>query len=125
MKTIGCAILVLFSLALMGQFTTASAGSPQRHDRWALRFARTQAWHGGYYHTAWGQPIALVVPPTAQMQTRMGWGVSQNTMTPIYHQFRRPYPGDFEGGGENLFSPTPQWPSHTDQFGVYYIRGPW
>ena len=45
-------------------------------------------------------------------------------MTPIYHQFRRSYPGPFAGGGQGFY-PTPTWPSHTDQFGVYYVRGPW
>jgi hypothetical protein len=58
------------------------------------------------------------------MQTRWGWGVSQNTMTPIYHQYRRNYPGGLDFGGEPMY-PTPYWPSHTDQFGVFYVRGPW
>lgn len=94
-------------------------------DRWAMRTARTRPWHNDdYYHTAWGTPVALVVPPTAHMQTRMGWGVTQNEMTPIYHQFRRPYPGEF-GGDASQFRPTPYWPSHTDQFGIYPVRGPW
>jgi hypothetical protein len=28
------------------------------------------------------------------------------------------------GGGAEIH-PTPYWPSHTDQFGVYPVRGPW
>ena len=71
-----------------------------------------------------GAPVSLVVPPTANMQTSMGWGVAQTEMMPIYHQFSRPYPGDGEGLGVGFLS-TPRWPSHTDQFGVYYVRGPW
>ncbi len=97
----------------------------------ASQRAMTQSWHAGYYHTAWGAPVALIVPPTARMQTRMGWGVSQTTMSPIYHQFERPYPdgmtdeGGVMSGGTLPLQGTPRWPSHTDQFGVYYVRGPW
>ncbi len=93
-------------------------------DRWAARHARGMSWHSPYYHTATGLPVNLIVPPTAHMQTSWGWGVSQGTMTPIYHQFRRTYPGDAAYGG-GLMLPTPYWPSHTDQFGVNYIRGPY
>jgi len=93
-------------------------------DRIAHRHARGMSWHKDYYHTAWGAPISLVVPPTAHMQTHWTWGVSQNTMTPIYHQYRRTLlPG--RGPGSNPLMPTPYWPSHTDQFGVYYVRGPY
>jgi hypothetical protein len=99
-----------------------------RADWRAAQVAGRQSWHAGYYHTGWGVPVALMVPPTARMQTRWGWGVAQSTMTPIYHQFERPYPGCVTGverqPGEPVL-PTPRWPSHTDQFGVYYVRGPW
>ena len=51
-------------------------------------------------------------------------GVAQSEMVPIYHQFHRDYmPGASYGGSPIL--PTPLWPSHTDQFGVYPVRGPW
>ncbi|MEX2118492.1 MAG: hypothetical protein WD847_02685 [Pirellulales bacterium] len=80
-------------------------------------------WHGGYYHTMWGQPVALVVPPTAEYQTKWSWGVAQTSVEPIWPQFQRGWPGPYEGGMG--FLPTPLWPSHTDQFGVYYVRGPW
>ncbi len=93
-------------------------------NRWGERFARTTPWNGNYYYMPWGAPTALVVPPTSNMQSSYSWGVSQTTMRPIYHQFARPYPGDAEGVGVG-FLPTPRWPSHTDQFGVYYVRGPW
>ena len=45
---------------------------------------------------------------------------------PIYHQFRRPYPGPggVAGGGNRLL-PTPNQPSDTVQFGVNAVRGPW
>jgi hypothetical protein len=93
-------------------------------DRLAARHARGMSWHAPYIHTATGAPVALIVPPTAHMQTAHSWGVAQNTMTPIYHQFRRSHPGEYEMGG-GQFNHTPRWPSHTDQFGVYYIRGPY
>ncbi|MFW6170941.1 MAG: hypothetical protein ACODAD_10665 [Planctomycetota bacterium] len=93
-------------------------------NRWGERFARTMPWHGEYYYHPQGAPTALVVPPVANMQTRHGWGVAQTEMVPIYHQFSRPYPGTSTGQGR-AFRPTPRWPSHTDQFGVYYVRGPW
>jgi hypothetical protein len=83
-----------------------------------------KSWNGGYYHTAWGVPVALVVPPTAELQTHWGWGVGNTRVTPICPQFKRNYPGDFVNGGAGFY-PTPNWPSDTDQFGVYYVRGPW
>jgi hypothetical protein len=99
-----------------------------RADWIAQQRAARQSWHAGYYHTAWGGPVALMVAPTARMQTRWGWGVAQSTVSPIYPQFKRPYPSAAGGGmaaGTNPLQPTPRWPSHTDQFGVYYVRGPW
>ena len=103
-----------------------------RADWIAQQRAARQSWHAGYYHTSWGGPVALMVAPTARMQTRWGWGVAQSTMSPIYPQFKRPYPGPVGGAmggvmgtGTNPLLPTPRWPSHTDQFGVYYVRGPW
>jgi hypothetical protein len=104
---------------------TAMAVHPRRRaERWALRQANSTSWHGDFYHTAYGQPVALVVPPTATTDTYLSWGVAQSETRPIWHQFRRPYPGDDFGIGAD-FLPTPHWPSNTDQFGVYYIRGPW
>jgi hypothetical protein len=99
-----------------------------RGDWRAAQQSAVRSWHAGYYHTAWGQPVALMVSPHARMQTRWSWGVAQSTMLPIYHQYERPYPGpayDAAGATGGGLLPTPRWPSHTDQFGVYYIRGPW
>ncbi len=118
--------ICLLAASLVTVFaTTEDANADRRADRWAARHARSQSWHSNYYHTATGLPVALIVPPTAHMQTRWGWGVAQNTMTPIHHQFRRSYPGAGAGGASGMFSPTPNVPSHTDQFGVNYIRGPY
>ena len=90
-------------------------------DSWAQQYAAGQPWHGQYYYLQYGQPTALVVPPTATMQQNYSWGVSQNTMTPIYHQYG--YAASPSAGG--AFYATPRWPSHTRQFGVYPVRGPW
>jgi hypothetical protein len=90
----------------------------------AQQHSATETWHGNYYHVMWGEPVALVVPPTAELQTHWNWGVAQTAITPIWHQYNRAYPGPFVAGGQG-FRPTPRWPSSTDQFGVYYVRGPW
>ncbi|QDU95036.1 hypothetical protein [Lignipirellula cremea] len=115
-----------------GEYSSAAYANMQRrwrdathpHGFWPQY--SSAPWHGHYYHTDYGRPLALVVPPTASMQTKWSWGVGNTTSTPIYHQFSRQYPGGGpfipQGAG---FMPTPQWPSHTDQFGVYYMRGPW
>ncbi len=83
-------------------------------------------WHHGYYHTMWGRPVALVVPPEANYQTNYAWGVGNTTVTPIYPQFYGPSYVPVTGYTPRpAYLPTPYWPSDTRQFGVYYIRGPW
>jgi hypothetical protein len=81
-------------------------------------------WHNNYYNTQTGRPVALIVPPTAELQTDYGWGVCGTRVTRIDHQYQRPYPGYGYAGSPTLY-PTPRWPSDTRQFGYYYIRGPW
>jgi hypothetical protein len=101
-------------------------GHHARHaDIMARYYAAQRPWHGPYAYTPYGTPISLVVPPNSKMHTSYAWGVSQSEMIPIYHQFHRDFPGPraFPGGAQIL--PTPYWPSHTDQFGVYPVRGPW
>lgn len=99
------------------------------HDVYEKRyFLRSQgkSWHGTWYDPAEGRPIALVVPPTAEFQAQYGWGVPSSRVAPIYHQFRRPYPGPGGvGGSGGGFLPTPNQPSDTVQFGVNAVRGPW
>ena len=105
--------------------TTATAGDPYAMTQvWAHNFAMDRPWHGAYSHPQYGQPLALVVPPTAHMRQTLSWGVSQNKMYPIHHQFGRSAnsPGAAAPGS---FYVAPTWPSHTDQFGIYYVRGPW
>jgi hypothetical protein len=123
-RTLLIAGLVAISFSSLIQ-EKASAGDPYAMTQvWAHNFAMDRPWHGGYYHQQYGQPLALVVPPTAHMRQTYSWGVSQNTTHPIYHQFGRSanQPGAAATGN---FQHAPGWPSHTDQFGMYYVRGPW
>jgi hypothetical protein len=82
------------------------------------------SWHAGYYDPAWGLPVALVAPPTAEMQTNWGWGVGNTRVSPLWRQFQRNYPGSLFYD-PRTFQPIPRWPSDTEQLGVYYLRGPW
>lgn len=86
--------------------------------------ASRRPWHGNYYHVTYRQPMALIVPPTAEYVSNYSWGPSGTTVSRIDHQFQRPYPGEFYGGG-SMMMPPPVWPSSTRQFGVYPVRGPW
>jgi hypothetical protein len=122
--------LVLF-LAL-GATALATAASPAlaihpgaRGVRVANYHAAARPWHGPYAYTPWGEPVALVVPPTADTVSAWSWGVAQTEIRPLHHQFGRSQPpGAFFGAGSPYLH-TPLWPSHTDQFGVYPVRGPW
>ena len=118
-----------FLLVLALALTAVSAQAGEHYEthygydaRWR---AQQRPWHGRYYHTAWGAPVALVVPPTAEMTSDYSWGVASTRVTRIDHQFQRPYPGPAYGRYGYGFLPTPHWPSDTSQFGVYYVRGPW
>ncbi|MCG8652193.1 MAG: hypothetical protein MI861_20305 [Pirellulales bacterium] len=115
----------LFSALVATTGNRAEAVDPYAVTQvWAHNFAMDRPWHGRYYHPQYGQPLALIVPPTAHMRQTLSWGVSQNRMHPVHHQFGRSAssPGVAPAGS---FYATPPWPSHTDQFGVYYVRGPW
>ena len=111
-------------LAAWGWTGEAMAGLGTLKSRVAYRQSQTYPWHGGYYDVAWGVPVAVVVPPTAENQTHLGWGVGATRVNPIQHQYQRIYPGPgYYSRG--WFRPAPPWPSSTDQIGNYYIRGPW
>jgi len=125
MKTRNLLILATVAASLAFEAGVAQAVGPVTPfwDRVAQRQARRTPWHGGYYNTAWGQPVAVVVPPNVELQTEWSWGVTGTEVTPIWHQYRRHYPGGDPGGAQYGF--TPPWSYHTDQFGYYYVRGPW
>ena len=118
-------LLLAIGAALLLTANQCEAGGPRtRADRIARYYSAQRPWHGPYANTTYGQPLALVVPPTSVMHNSWSWGVAQSEMVPIYHQFHRDFqPGAAYGGSPIL--PTPLWPSHTDQLGVYPIRGPW
>ncbi|MFM9195474.1 MAG: hypothetical protein ACKOWG_07010 [Planctomycetia bacterium] len=101
-----------------------AGGEDAVEKRYFLR-SQGKSWHSAWYDPWVGRPLALVVPPTAEFTTEYGWGVPSSRVAPIYHQYRRPYPGPGAVPGGSRFMPTPNQPSDTVQFGVHPIRGPW
>ena len=116
-------ICLAAAMVLAASVVTVSARA-ELPQAYAYRQAQILPWHNAFYDPYWGEPIALVVPPTAEFQCNYGWGVCGTRVSPIYHQFGRPFYG-YYGVGDGRFYPTPVQPSDTQQFGVYYIRGPW
>src|SRR6056297_3858788 len=106
---------LFLAAALLGSLVAtggsrATAGDPYGMTHvWNMNFAANRPWHGGYQYQIYGQPTALVVPPTAHMRQTYSWGVSQNLNYPINHQFGRnaSSPGAAPAG---MFRPTPNWP---------------
>lgn len=96
-----------------------------RTHRWNQAQAQQRSWHGGYYYPAYGQPLSLVVPPTASFQSVYSWGVGNTQSVPIYHQYGRSYPGQATGAVQGMYQKVPARPWNTNQFGVYYSRAPW
>jgi hypothetical protein len=115
---------ILFSLAIgallvAGYSTSAEAAGFGRFGNHG-----SSPWHGNYYDPQWaGIPHALVVPPTVHRQIKYGWGASGTELRRIPHQYGPSTGGEVFGGGGG-FLPQPVQPTHTDQFGTYYIRGP-
>lgn len=117
--------LVASAIAVAGLAGDAKAElpcGPQCYN-WPVRRAYYYDWNKPYAHTAYGQTISLVVPPTATLQTNWGWGVGSSRLQRLDHQVQRNYPGPGPFGGATRT--TPIWPSDTTQFGVYHVRGPW
>ncbi len=127
-RTVGRVIVAAVVVACVAAAARAALAGGE-HDVYEKRyFLRSQgkAWHSAWYDP-WeaGRPLSLVVPPTAEFTTEYGWGVPSSRVMPIYHQYRRPYPGPGAVPGGRPFMPTPNQPSDTVQFGVHYNRGPW
>jgi hypothetical protein len=118
--------LTTFALAtaiVAGVGLANSASAIEAGYMWPLQRASAYNWHGNYAHSQYGAPVALVVPPTATLQTNWGWGVGSSRISRIDHQFGRNYGGPAPFGAG--FRSTPAWPQDTTQFGVYHVRGPW
>ena len=49
-------------------------------NHWPVRRAWYYDWNKNYANTTYGQPVSLVVPPTATMQTNWGWGVGSSRL---------------------------------------------
>ena len=116
----------LSTLAVLAVLATAFlANAAQAESNYLKPKTRSQCWnwHANYAHSAYGQPVALVVPPTAQLQTNWSWGAPSSRLSRIDHQFGRDYPGP--GPFFGAFRNTPSWPADTAQFGVYHVRAPW
>jgi hypothetical protein len=118
--------LVVIATALLVQTDSVDGERPLRRLQ---RFYTPQnraatVWHGQYYNATYGMPQAMVLPPNVNTMRSQGWGVCGSQMMPIYSQYGAAYPGTASGVRSHFF-PTPNPPSHTQQFGIYYIRGPW
>ncbi|MBX3425728.1 MAG: hypothetical protein KF688_08620 [Pirellulales bacterium] len=118
MNTLRVALIALAVGALGVAADEAAAEMPYLRP---LRRAQSYNWHGNYAYTQYGRPTALVVPPTAQLQTNWSWGAPSSRVSRIDHQFTR----NDGGPGSVAARPTPLWPMDTTMFGVYYVRGPW
>ena len=70
--------------------------------------AMRRPWHQSYYHSQWGRPVPLVVPPVAGMHTEYSWGVTMNEMRPIYHHYSRSISGHTNSGVTQPISPSIQ-----------------
>jgi hypothetical protein len=111
-----------------GPHAAGPHGGPLPSDAAAAQFGGypyTGAWHAGYQHPMYGQPLALVVPPVSHYQTIYSWGIATTQMPVIYPQYGGPGYGTPWTGANGDYLLPPYWPSDTRQFGVYYIRGPW
>ncbi len=116
-------LVIALAVAGIGAATRARAFDETHighNTRWR---ASLRPWHGRYYNVSYGQPVALVVPPTAELTTDYGWGVPSSRMTRIDHQFQRPWPNGY--WTPYGFMPAAAYPNDTRNFGVYYVRGPW
>ncbi len=115
---------VLIAAAVACPVLLVSSSADAHPNQWPLRRAMNYNWHNNYAHYQYGQPVAMVVPPTAQLQTNWGWGVGSSRLSRLDHQFGRDYPGPGPFGG-GPYRNTPAWPQDTNQFGVYHVRAPW
>lgn len=111
-----------FTPAPIYAYSTEGMRAGKTHS-WNQSQQNANSWHGGYSTWRYGQPTAVVVPPTASYQSTYAWGVGQTRSTPIHHQFGRG--GGSAGGNAGEYQNTPYFPSNTNQFGYYPVRSNW
>lgn len=116
-------ILLTLSVVVVGVAVYAAPAEAASPYLRSSKRAQKYNWHANYAHSEYGRPVALVVPPTANLQTNWSWGASSSHVSRIDHQFGRNYPGPGPFGGN--FRNTPRWPGSTHHFGVYHVRAPW
>jgi hypothetical protein len=97
---------------------------PARGGEIFRRYQGTGSWNTSYYDPAWGMPMAVVVPPTAQWQTDYSWGVGGTRLTRIGPRYQWEYPAPESAYRSGDYLPAPPQPSDTQQFGVNYVRAP-
>lgn len=114
--------LALAALLAASQLHAGEETMFGKNARWR---ASMRPWHGRYNNVQFGQPIGLVVPPTAELTTDYSWGSVASRMTRNDHQFQRPWPNGYWSPYGYGFFNTPEWPHDTRNFGIYPIRGPW
>src|SRR5947209_132220 len=80
-------LLSIASLAFFvcGPINTSKADVPFPY--YMYRHSLYMPWHGPYADAEYGEPLALVVPPTAPFKVEYHWGVGGKRVVPIYHQF--------------------------------------
>ena len=119
------AALLLAAVALDDAHAIGPPYGPEAHRAKKLDrfYSNNYTWHGGYYNSAYGTPVAVLMPPTVTMQTNYGWGVGNTRISRIRGRFGSEYSGHVQG--DTGFRPRPAWPTDTTQYGLYYVRGPW
>jgi hypothetical protein len=112
------ATLMLLSarLSQAGVFITDDGAQVSTYDN--------GSWAAGYYDTAYGMPLAVLVPPTARWQTNYSWGVGGTRISRVGATFESQYPGPASYYNRGYYLPAPPQPTDTMQMGDYYVRGP-
>jgi hypothetical protein len=81
-------------------------------------------WNTNYYDTAWGMPLAVVVPPTVRWKSNYAWGVGGSRLNRVGAQYQVEVPGPASIYDRRNYLPAPPQPSDTQQMGDNYVRGP-
>jgi hypothetical protein len=121
--TVGCLAAALAAARSALAFEPGVNLGGEFRDKVAAKRAAAGSWHQFYYDPAWGMPTALVVPPTVCHQFNYSWGAGGTRISRVPYQFsQQPLPPTVYN--VRLYVPTPPWPTRTEQFGDYYVRGP-